>query len=793
MGLRIPAGRLRHLVPAVILFAGAALGSESAYRDAHPLELQALREPAVVLSALPAAYASAERERDSREIARLALAEANACRVKADWFCQRRAGQRAAEAAAAAGDAYLEVRGLILLARGLASMSNFNEANRILGQATDALGELDAPELHADVALANSTLSNYLGKHVLAVDYARQGLLELPEGHSPPLRIRLLRNLANSLTALRRNEEAAAALGEAESLIDSEADPKLAGEIFVGYGRLALANGDLDLAQAMAEKTGTQGEILRNSLLRGLGLELSGEVALRRGDLQRGEALLLSASHAFRSLDQYRDEYRVVLALAGLAARTQSDPALAAVLHRLDALSRDVAERERQQAADDFEDRLRYLRQEVELAEATAQSNADRLSAENANRTAYFSAAIAVVSLIALLVMAYLTVRVRRSELRLAEVEQRRLQAMLRVSHDLRNPINGILGLCAALRASGLPVDTRASIDAIASAAHGLVSLAQDLLDSGQLEAGRLRLEVRPVDLPLTLKNIGRQYETRCRSAGLGFELALDRRMPRRTSVDPDRLSQVLGNLLGNALKFTPTGGITLRTQVLRQTEQDATIEFAVIDTGPGIGESERAQLMQPFEKGSAGKQHASGAGLGLAISASLLALMGSRLELRSKPGEGATFHFRLDLPVLADTPSFRGDDYPPLPNSAVSAPLRVLVVDDDELNRQYHGLLLASLACEAVLAASAEQAMENARSELFDAALIDYDMGSINGAELAAQLRELADACGRPMRLVMVSGHAPSRELGSAQVDGWLLKPLTPQMLGEALKPSRQ
>jgi signal transduction histidine kinase len=589
MGLRILAGRLRHLAPALVLFAGAAFGSESAYRDAHPLELQALREPAAVLAALPAAYASAERDQDSREIARLALAEANACRVKADWFCQRRAGQRAAEAAAAANDAYLEVRGLILLSRGLASMSNFNEANRILGRASAALGELDAPELRADIALANSTVSNYLGKYVLSVDYAAQGLRELPQGHSIPLRIRLLRNLANSQIELRRNDEAAAALAEAAALVDSEADPKLAGEIFMGYGRLALANGDLELAQAMAEKTGTQGEVLRNSLLRGLGLELSGEVALRRGDVRGAEELLLSASHAFRSLDQYRDEYRVVLALAGLAARTQRDPALVAVLHRLDALSRDVAERERQQAADDFEDRLRYLRQEVELAEANAQADSDRLRVENADRIANYSAAIAAVSLIALLAMAYLTVRVRRSELRLAEVEQRRLQAMLRVSHDLRNPINGILGLCAALRASGLPVDTRASIDAIASAAHGLVSLAQDLLDSGQLEAGKLRLEVRPVDLPLTLKNIGRQYETRCRSAGLNFELALDRRMPRRTSLDPDRLSQVLGNLLGNALKFTPTGGITLRTQVLRQTEQDATIEFAVIDSGPGI------------------------------------------------------------------------------------------------------------------------------------------------------------------------------------------------------------
>jgi len=765
--------------------------AEAAYIDQHPLELRALREPAEVLALLPAAFLAAERAGDRREEARLALAEANACRVKADWFCQRRAGQRAADAAKSAGDAYLEVRGLILLARGLASMSSFYEAERSLGRATEVLGEQGAAELHADIALAYSTISAYLGKHDLAADYAARGLERVPEGQRHPLRIRLLRNQAHSLAALGRVDEARAALGQAEALVVMVDDPKLAAEIWLEHGRLALQAGDAALAERMATRISRQGEILRNSLLRGLGQELAAGAALSRDDTAAAADHLQRAAQAFRALDQYRDEYRVVQAQTALAARAQQDLGLSGLLTRLDELTREVAQRERQLAADDFEDRLLYLRQESELTDATERAESARLRAEVADRNARLSIGIAAISVIAVFGMGYLALLLRRSARRLAEVEARRVQAMLRVGHDLRNPINGILGLSAALRSSGLPAEARRSVDAISSAAQGLVVLAQDLLDHGQLESGKLRLEVRPVDLPLALRNLARQYESRCAAAGLAFELNLDADVPRRVSIDLDRLNQVLGNLLGNALKFTAKGSIGLTVRTLQQQADRATIEIAVRDTGPGIAEAARERLMQPFEKGEAGKQHASGAGLGLSIASNLIALMGGKLELRSQLGEGTTFAFALTLMVLPDAPRFRNKDASArVVSSEPMTQLSVLVVDDDELNRQYHALLLNALACEPVLAADAEQAISLATRHAFDAALIDYEMQGVNGDALAQQLRTSAAVINPSMRLLMVSGHAPNEALGSTWVDGWLRKPLGVEALAEVLRP---
>jgi signal transduction histidine kinase len=478
-----------------------------------------------------------------------------------------------------------------------------------------------------------------------------------------------------------------------------------------------------------------------------------------------------------------------VQSLAALAPSTESDPALATLLQRLDHLAREVARRERQLASDDFEDRLLYLRQEAELADANAKAEAARFRAEGADRSARLSIGIAVISIVALFGMGYLALLVRRAARGVAEADQRRVQAMLRVSHDLRNPINGILGLCAALRTTSLPPESGKSVDAIASAAHSLVSLAQDLLDHGQLEARKLRLETRPIDLPSTLRHLARQYESRCADAGLAFQVELDPGLPRRASLDADRLTQVLGNLLGNALKFTPEGRITLVAKVVRRVEHIHVITFEVHDTGPGIAEAERERLMLPFEKGSSGKLHASGAGLGLAISSNLAALMGGRLQLNSKPGAGAIFHFTLSLEALPDVPSYRGASHSLTAVASSRQVQRVLVVDDDALNREYHGLLLSAQSFDPTLAADAEQAVEHARSVDFDAALIDLDMTGASGAELAVRLRDAARTKRRPIRLVMVSGYPPSRELGSETVDAWLLKPLTPAALRDALR----
>jgi len=608
------------------------------------------------------------------------------------------------------------------------------------------------------------------------------------------MRIRLMRNMARSLIELGRLQEARELVFQAGQLVKPELDPKLASEIWLESGRLALRVGDLDLADRMAGLIDDQGRQLQNTQLAGISLEFSGLAASARGDHPEAARKLLAAADAFGQLGHYRDEYRSLAVLVSLTSLLHGDEDLQALLSRFSSLNRLVADRERTIAREDFEDRLLYVQREAELEAANIRAEADRLRVEDSDRLARFGLGIALISLVAAFGIGTLALLLRRNGIRLALSELRRTQAVMRVSHDLRNPLNGILGLCASLRNAALPAESIRSVEAIESAAHGLATLAQDLLDHGQLEAGKLTLEVRPTDLNQAVRNIARLYGSKARQAGLAFDLQLDEHIPACVQIDPDRLAQVLGNLLGNAIKFTRHGRIGLSTKLLRNEGHNALIEFSVRDTGPGISEDDRARLLQPFQKGGEGRLHASGAGLGLAICDELIRLMGGRLDLESTLGKGSRFTFALPVPVLADPAANEAATCPPSGSSSDAA-VRVLVVDDDALNRQYHCILLSALGCEAIPAAEAHEALRAAEAGTFDAALIDFEMEGWNGIDLAAEIRRRSASSGHPVRLFIVSGHPASVAQGVGQLDGWLMKPLAhlalARILGKDIEPS--
>lgn len=759
--------------------------SPESYRDQHPLEQQALVDPDAVLAALGPLREQAERADNLRELARLALAEANACRVQADWFCQRRAGSLAAEAAQGAGDDYLVVRGLIVSARGHAAMQDFNSAEQALGEASSRLRAMNEPALRADVALAYSSISASLGKSELAVRYAASGISELPAGLAVPLRVRLLRNLAKSAVDLRRFDEARAALDEALGLVVDLDDPKLRGEIWLEHGRLALARSDAGEARRMATQIGKEAELLQNSQLGGLSLELAARAALLEGNKDEAAASLEAAATRFRALDLYRDEFRVVRELARLRAEDSGSAAVQAVTARLNELSEQVTRREREVATDDFEDRLRYVEQEAELVRAKANAEADRKLAESATRASRLSRTIAIGSVATVLALAVLYLMLRRTAHRLRIAEAQRVNALLRVSHDLRNPINGIVGLCASLRQRELDGPTLRLVGSIESAAQGMGALAQDLLDHGQLERGKLGLRPRSVALGANLRDFAAQYQARAEARGLVFRLQVDSNLPDLVKVDVDRLQQVLGNLLGNALKFTTSGHVGLQLRVMARDGQRAEIEFTVDDSGAGISAEELKRLFRPFEKGEHGEQHRSGAGLGLSISQELVTLMGGRIEASSQPGRGTRFVFRLQLPIVyaETTPVPVQDD-----TAGGIRGRRVLLVDDDALNREFHGLLLGAMDCSVVAVENGSEARRVAAAEDFDACLVDYELPDGSGTDLARDLRAMFAVRGRTVRMIAVSGLPPGAAQGREAVDDWVMKPTSLERLREAL-----
>lgn len=280
--------------------------------ERDPLELRALREPDVVLKELGPALNEARMRGDERRIALLQLARANACRVVADWECQRNAGAAAAEAALAADAPLLQVRGLIAEARGRIAEQDYGRGERQLAEAQRVLAAHPQPELFADIMLAYSSMSFSLGKSGLSADYANRGLAALPSGVARAMRARLLRNLARAQAQRGEVGGAAESLREATSLAREERDPKLEAELYLEAARLARIGGDQAGQRRNGERVLALAEQLKNSQVGGLGHEVMGLAAQDARDFARAEAELRLALDAFASLGLDQDELRVL-------------------------------------------------------------------------------------------------------------------------------------------------------------------------------------------------------------------------------------------------------------------------------------------------------------------------------------------------------------------------------------------------------------------------------------------------------------------------------------------------
>jgi len=331
----------------------------------HVLEEQALSEPDVVLQRLPALIADAGKRHNHQEQALLFLAQANACRVVADWPCQRRAGAAARQAAEAAKAPLLVVRALIAESRALIAQQDFSRGEELLGRAELVLRGSPSPELSADVYLAYSSLSNALGKHELSAEYASRGLAVLRPDQAMPMRVRLLRNLARAQAQLGRTQEADVSLQRAQVLAGRFDDPKLSAELLFGVARMARESGDNAAQVRAGEQVLALAARLKNSQLGGMAHEVLGLAALGRGDEVLASRELETAYGSFRSLALKRDELRVLRELLKLKiAHGESSADLSTRFLAIDA---EIEASDRARAADDFDARLKYAEREFEL------------------------------------------------------------------------------------------------------------------------------------------------------------------------------------------------------------------------------------------------------------------------------------------------------------------------------------------------------------------------------------------------------------------------------------------
>ncbi len=370
-------------------------------------------------------------------------------------------------------------------------------------------------------------------------------------------------------------------------------------------------------------------------------------------------------------------------------------------------------------------------------------------------------------------------------------------QFLAHVSHEIRTPLNGILGFIDLLAKKPQDAETQRFLAIIQQSGHHLRSVINDLLDYSKMEANRMSLEEIPFDLPPLLAEIPPLFAlaTEGKAVNLAWRCADD--VPTVVLGDPNRLRQVLYNLVSNATKFTQKGRIDLEVERVREAGESVTLHFAVRDTGMGISPDRLQTLFQPFVQADVSTTRTfGGTGLGLFICNRLVQLMGGTIQVESKPGEGSCFHFtatfvRATRPADAATPP---SEPPESPIPFRGTP-RLLVVDDVETNRIFLSETLPLLGIHSVeLANNGQEALERLQERPFDLVLMDCQMPVMNGfdATRALRHRELAEGQGRHTPVIALTAGVTEADRAyslAAGMDDFLTKPVQSRALLNALK----
>lgn len=350
------------------------------------------------------------------------------------------------------------------------------------------------------------------------------------------------------------------------------------------------------------------------------------------------------------------------------------------------------------------------------------------------------------------------------------------------VSHEIRTPMTGVMGMVRLLLDSSITKQQRDYVLAIQESSEAMMALLNDILDFERIQRGKIELENISFDLHRLIQGVITLMSGHAAEKGILLSARVDDDLPKFVKGDPTRLRQVLLNLMGNAIKFTSEGSVTLLVKNMSQGETDKNqlrdndkfmIYFAVQDTGIGISGEQKKNLFTPFAQANSSiTRKFGGTGLGLAISKGLIETMGSMININSKEGEGSTFFFTLDMARGVATSTEKPVSRPTEDKLHI-APLRILVVDDNTITRKVMVGFLEGGQHEIITASDAEEALRKINQDAFDLVFMDIEMPGMRGNEATKILREHKDRVKAAIPVIAMTGNIAKEDKERYLADG--------------------